>query len=510
MIEVEGPDGSIHEFPDGTAPDIIKGAMGKRYGASKTVAPSQPSGGFFDTVKREGASAVQAADDIVRLMANAATGGYADKFASYMGGEPIETERAKSEAAAERAGGAGTVAGIVGTLAPAGAIGKGVAGAAKAIENVPALGRLAGSGLARSGATGAGLGVLGAGGGDTDIGTGAAIGAVAGLGGQALGSGISSGVGKVAGLFNKRPMATTIDELKEAGRAGYKSMSDSGAMYSPQGVFKLAQGIEGTLAQNAYEPELAPAVPALLRALERYNGKNATIEGVQSLRQIASNISQSGDEPQRRLGSMLVGKVDDFLTNPEAGDIIGGNAAQAAKGLKEGNKFWTRFKKSSALERELENARLRTGSSGSGGNIDNATRQAILRARKNVNNWTPDELAAIDDAITGSTAQNAARLFGKLSPVGNGLIAALDVGGFAANKMLGLPIAAGAASKYLADKATQVNANRLAELIASGGSKAALEPAPNALQRLSESKREALIRALMSAGVMGGESLTAQ
>lgn len=31
MIEVEGPDGSIAEFPDGTSPEIIKGAMAKRF-----------------------------------------------------------------------------------------------------------------------------------------------------------------------------------------------------------------------------------------------------------------------------------------------------------------------------------------------------------------------------------------------------------------------------------------------------------------------------------------------
>jgi len=33
MIEVELPDGSIAEFPDGTAPDVIKGALQKRFGA---------------------------------------------------------------------------------------------------------------------------------------------------------------------------------------------------------------------------------------------------------------------------------------------------------------------------------------------------------------------------------------------------------------------------------------------------------------------------------------------
>lgn len=34
-IEVQGPDGAVHEFPDGTSPGVIKAAMAKRYGAPK-------------------------------------------------------------------------------------------------------------------------------------------------------------------------------------------------------------------------------------------------------------------------------------------------------------------------------------------------------------------------------------------------------------------------------------------------------------------------------------------
>lgn len=39
MIEVTGPDGSIHEFVEGTSPDVIKGVMVKRYGAPITAPP---------------------------------------------------------------------------------------------------------------------------------------------------------------------------------------------------------------------------------------------------------------------------------------------------------------------------------------------------------------------------------------------------------------------------------------------------------------------------------------
>ncbi len=45
MIEVEAPDGSIVEFPEGTSREVMAAAMAKRFGApaSKGVEPSAPA-----------------------------------------------------------------------------------------------------------------------------------------------------------------------------------------------------------------------------------------------------------------------------------------------------------------------------------------------------------------------------------------------------------------------------------------------------------------------------------
>lgn len=50
MIEVEGPDGSVAEFPDGTSPEVIKGAMAKRFAKPKAETNpvlDSPIGGFL-------------------------------------------------------------------------------------------------------------------------------------------------------------------------------------------------------------------------------------------------------------------------------------------------------------------------------------------------------------------------------------------------------------------------------------------------------------------------------
>jgi hypothetical protein len=91
---------------------------------------------------------------------------------------------------------------------------------------------------------------------------------------------------------------------------------------------------------------------------------------------------------------------------------------------------------------------------------------------------------------------------GKLSPVGHGLMFALDAGGLAANKMLGLPIAAGAASKFIADKATLANARNVAELAAMGGNRSAMQMPPNMVQRFAKSARPGLAQGLLNAALL--------
>lgn len=92
MIEVELPDGSIAEFPDGTTPDVIKGALQKRFAPKVDPATGQPPGvpefnpgvpgydpktGEVAKYGKAGSAAMGAAD--------ATTLGFGDELASALG-----------------------------------------------------------------------------------------------------------------------------------------------------------------------------------------------------------------------------------------------------------------------------------------------------------------------------------------------------------------------------------------------------------------------------------------
>src|SRR5690242_2742888 len=83
-IQVETPDGGVAEFPDGTAPDIIRTAMRAKFGGgpAKKVAEDikKPSG--QERAKSQSDAFVKKLDQAMRSIAQGVTLGYADRIAA--------------------------------------------------------------------------------------------------------------------------------------------------------------------------------------------------------------------------------------------------------------------------------------------------------------------------------------------------------------------------------------------------------------------------------------------
>ncbi len=448
-----------------------------------------------------------AADDMVRIMANAATLGAADRFAGSMSGNGYDAEKQATEQARERAGSAAIAGDVIGSLGPASLATKGGAAivgavAPKVAANAGLLTRTAGMG-----AVGTGLGAGEAAIKDEDIGRGALIGGLAGAGGNLAGKAISAGVGKVAGAFNKQPKIPTNPELRAASQKAYQAADDAGVIFTPQGMQRAQTAIQDDLAKAAFLPANQPKVAAVLGEIEKAAGNNNTLSGLDQLRQMASNAYDPQNKASNKMLGKIINQLDDLVTKPATGEVIAKDAAAGSKAITEARDLWSRQAKSELLDTALVKAERRAASTGSGGNVDNAIRQNVRGILDNPNKtrgWSKDELAAAEAVVRGSPVQNAARLVGKLSPVGNGLMAALGIAGTAANPMLAAVPALGGAAKYIADKATPDKVEMLSKIIRAGGDKSAAVAAPNAVQRLAESKRGALARLLMGGGMVAG------
>lgn len=454
-----------------------------------------------------------AASDIADLTANGLTMGWGNKAAAAarsMGtGNSYEAELAdmqrQTQGARRRAGGAGDVAEIAGGLKTAlltagggltlaGVGGTGAMTGAKGLALRSLL--MGGEGTAYAAATGAGNSKAGE---ELDAATDAAPwGFVGGVGGNVVGEGISAGLNKIGGMFNKRPAVPSGDDISRLKDAAYQRADDAGVMFGGDVTASLRDRVYADLAQAGYHPKLQPGVSALVEELDKLSTGNVTLKGLDTVRKMAGNAYIPGNESNNAFARQIVSRIDEAIDSAPA--IMGDNAAGAGA-IREARDYASRGFKLEKVQKAIDSADLRAASTGSGGNVDNATRQNLRRLLEGGRGWKPDEAAALEKAVRGTTGQNALRLAGKLSPSGNGLMAALGVGGAMVNPAVGALSLGGMGAKALADGLTTRNVSELADIIAAGGSKAATKAAPNALQRLSQSKRDALIRLIMGAGI---------
>lgn len=451
-----------------------------------------------------------AAGDIAELAANGVTFGYGNKAAAALRApftdktyaEELEGMRAKTQESRNRAGSAALPAELVGAVATPVAL---------ANRGATLLGRFGtgamtgGTGLAaRTGLAaveGAGYGALAASGNDQDISEGATFGAIGGGLGNLAGEALAAGIGKVAGIFNKKPTIPQLDDIEASARAAYQRAEQAGVAYTPQAVDRLRQDVVKSLTDIGYDPALQPGAAAVVNRLENLAGQNVTISGLDTLRKVASNGYIQGNASNNKAISSIIDKIDDVIGSPASGDVLMGNAQAGAEALQEARSLWSRIAKVNKVQDAVNRADLRAASTGSGGNVDNATRQNLRRLLEKPRGFTGDEKAALETVVRGTAGQNALRLAGKFAPTGvvSGVLSGGAGLGVLGPAGLALPLA-GAGAKAAADRITQQNVQKLAEIILAGGSRSATQAAPNAVQRLTQSKRDEIARILMAIG----------
>lgn len=279
-----------------------------------------------------------------------------------------------------------------------------------------------------------------------------------------------------------KPVAPSLDELKSAKNAAYDAVDQSGVRYKPEAFDEMVDGIAVTAKEARINPMIHPKAAAMLDTMQGLKGQSPSLTELDQLRQvIRRDVASASDDAEKFFGTQMIRQLDDFIDAADATKVASGSAEDAAGMITNARDLNTRVRKIGSVNDAVESARLRAGSTGSGGNVDNATRQNLRRVLEDTRNLTPDERAALETIVMGSPGQNFLRQVGKLSPQGNGLMTALSIGGAAANPLLAIPTAAGAVSKVGADAITQKRVADLINLIAMGGSRS--DPAVLAAQR---------------------------
>ncbi|MGL5011791.1 MAG: hypothetical protein ACRC6I_18090 [Paracoccaceae bacterium] len=312
-----------------------------------------------------------------------------------------------------------------------------------------------------------------------------------GLVGAAAPVAVAGGSRLVGALLNKpAPVPTRADLKQQAGKA-YDAAEAAGDIIPPQSMTALRDGVQSKFADAGFHPSLQPRAGVVMSELDRLADQPVTLKGLEVARRMAGKAYDPMNKDSNRLTAMARDAIDDVAANTK-----GGPALEEARAL------YARSAKADAIEQALAKANARASSTGSGGNTDNATRQEIRKMTERQRGLTPDEKDAAALAIEGSKGQNIARLIGKLSPEGNGLMSMFHGAGALASGGMSLPLmAVGYGAKRIADKATTKNVDRLRDLVLAGGDKSALAPIKGKSQKFIESNSDVIARLLMSGGI---------
>lgn len=500
MIEVELPDGSIAEFPDNTSDEVIQGVLQRQFGAPQPK-PGWTPASEADVIERftgtsgySDASGSGMAGSIPFLdeMGSAVVGAPIRAARDWWNGDGFDYGRAydreqQLQAELQRrrderspiASTVGKVAGGIAASAPLAAGGLSFLNGAK-----PTALSMAGRGAAEGGAYGLAYG-LGEGDGLLERLYNGTVGTVAG---GATG-GLFGLLGRAMAGRQRSTALPTADDLRAASQAAYQQADDAGVAYSQDAVRRIRDQLVQDFAEFGYHPELQSGAKVALNEISRIADADmpVTLKGLDTARKLAGNAFQPGNKANNALTGRVTSAIDDLVANPQTGDIVAGDGTVAAEAIRKARELYRQASKLETVNTLTDRAGRRAAASGSGGNVENATRQElnkILNSDRMQRGFTPQELEAVRKAVVGSPGQDLLRLAGKMSPEGNGLSLMLHLLGGSATGGATIPLAAiGMAAKRGSD-AMASNAARMAEaIIASGGTlpEQALSPITKAI-----------------------------
>lgn len=305
-------------------------------------------------------------------------------------------------------------------------------------------------------------------------------------------AGLTGGYGEFAGAVGgglapgairaipRGPAVPSIEALKVAKNAAYKASEDEGAIFTPQAMARLNDQVKQVAADFGYDPANEPGVAAVLKRLEESSTQNVTLKGLDTIRKVAGNAA--GDftkKSQQTLASGIKELIDALPDNLVPGDVLAGDVHRASALLRQGRHLNQRISLASRLDEAMKNAKLQAGSSGVGGNFENAMRQKIkqiLTNPKRRSGFTKAEQELMEQIVTGNNgvARNALRHVGGFAPSKGFLPAVTNVvaGTGAAGAGLTVPALAGMAAlegaKALGEALTRRDIARLNAMVRMG------------------------------------------
>lgn len=306
-----------------------------------------------------------------------------------------------------------------------------------------------------------------------------------------------------------KQVAPSVAQLKADASAAYDAAHNSGVVASAPSYDAMLSDLDTKLAQRGIDPTLHPNATAAVKRLQERAGQPITFQEIDTQRRIAGHAIDAStvNKADRSMARFVQDHIDDYVGNLQPGDLVGGgNAQQAVSDLNNARDLYSRSAKASTIQGLIDKAGI-NGSNYTASGYENALR---VQFRKLANNdramarFSPAERDAIKRVATGGSAaslNNGLRYLGKFSPQGFfPAIAEMGAVGAMGPGALAIP-AAGFAGRMGATAMTKAAAQRAVDLAALGRTATAIpQTAPLLLPQLTA--RSAIPYGILGAGAM--------
>lgn len=305
----------------------------------------------------------------------------------------------------------------------------------------------------------------------------------------------------------------TVDELKATSRSQFTHPEVAAVQIKAAPVNNLADTIRVDLEKQGFRDYANPVPFKAIDELANPRTASATaanvpvtVQDIGSIRGVLHNAGLERDAfgkltPDAVAANIAVEHIDNFLVGLKQPDLIAGNAQKAAALLKEARANWGAAKRAENIQTLQRNAEIQAGSTYSGGNQNNATRQALRPLLRNdaskAYGYNDAELAQLEKAVTGTPVGNTARWVGK--KLGNLASTAGVVGSIASGNPLPLAvIPAGMTARAIGNASASRQGRALDEMLRSRSPLMAARQAATPAAQTQPIYNKALLNALLA------------
>jgi hypothetical protein len=309
--------------------------------------------------------------------------------------------------------------------------------------------------------------------------------------------GLSLAGGMAAGrATTPKPTPKSTEALRLQADVAYQAAKSAGVRFDDTAVNNLATNIRQDLTaidDIQFNPRLHPRIAVALDEIDAVaaSGQPISFSQVEMMRRVANTARRSADPDERRLGSIIIDKIDDFIARPPANAVVAGDDAAAAIAITEARRAWRLKRQGEEIDTLIERA-TNSASGLSAGSLRSQFR-TVVNNKNRLRQFDPEVQKLMKDFVRGKGGVAPLQALGNLAPSTSlrGILAGGGLGGVA---YYGSPVTAatltatGFGSRALANRMAQTQAQNIASA-ARGGVVGKKVPTP---QIISSIGREAV------------------